>query len=190
MEPKHSGARPGDNDARRCQARSKQSGERCRRWACKGRRVCAMHGGRTPRGAASPHLVHGRHSKDLPSHLSERYAGMLEDPERAGLRSEIALVNVAITDRLERLPEAVETEEEKREDARLWRQMGTLFLTKARLISDQVQHEQRARQTLTAEQGVALVSASVRRHVRDRQPLAAISREMEEMIERIERVRE
>jgi hypothetical protein len=47
--------------------------------------------------------VHGRHSRDLPAHLAERYEQMLADPEISGLRDEIALVHAAIIDRLERL---------------------------------------------------------------------------------------
>jgi hypothetical protein len=52
-------------------------------------------------------------------------------------------------------------------------------------VSAEARGEQRAGQTLTAEQGMALVAAlaaSVRRHVTDRQALAAISREMEAIL--------
>ncbi len=51
---------------RQCTATSKQSGVQCRKSAMTERSVCLAHGGRTPRGAGSPHLKHGRHSKQLP----------------------------------------------------------------------------------------------------------------------------
>ncbi len=51
---------------RQCTATSKRSGVRCRKTAMKARTVCLAHGGRTPRGVASPHLKHGRYSKALP----------------------------------------------------------------------------------------------------------------------------
>lgn len=51
--------------ARQCTATSKRSGLRCRKSAMNERTVCLAHGGRTPRGVASPHLKHGRHSKLL-----------------------------------------------------------------------------------------------------------------------------
>ncbi len=51
---------------RQCTATSKRTGERCRKSAMLGRTVCLAHGGRTPRGVASPHFKHGRHSKQLP----------------------------------------------------------------------------------------------------------------------------
>lgn len=35
-------------DARRCSAQSKQSGQRCRRFAIAGGRVCSIHGGKAP----------------------------------------------------------------------------------------------------------------------------------------------
>lgn len=56
---------PGTTISRQCIAESKRSGVRCRKSAMKERTVCLAHGGRTPRGVASPHLKHGRHSKLL-----------------------------------------------------------------------------------------------------------------------------
>lgn len=39
-------------ESRKCAARSKQSGNRCRRWATKGSTVCKMHGSAAPQVAA------------------------------------------------------------------------------------------------------------------------------------------
>jgi hypothetical protein len=55
-------------DERRCTAKSKQSGHRCRRWAAKGSKVCHYHGARssgprTPEGlerSRSARLIHGQ----------------------------------------------------------------------------------------------------------------------------------
>lgn len=46
-------------DPRRCQARSKQSGEQCKRYAIAGGTVCTMHGGKSPavRAAAEERLL-------------------------------------------------------------------------------------------------------------------------------------
>ncbi len=45
--------------SRRCSARSKQSGERCRQIAVSARTVCYWHGGRSPRGENHPAYEHG-----------------------------------------------------------------------------------------------------------------------------------
>ena len=36
-----------DGALHRCQAKSKRSGKRCKRWAIKGKTVCSMHGGKS-----------------------------------------------------------------------------------------------------------------------------------------------
>lgn len=41
------------DESRRCTAKSKQSGERCKRAAVVGATVCSMHGGKAPRVAAA-----------------------------------------------------------------------------------------------------------------------------------------
>ncbi len=54
-----------------CKATSKQSGQRCKRAAAKGREVCVIHGGKSP-GAP---IKHGRYSK----YGSEKLAAKIED---------------------------------------------------------------------------------------------------------------
>src|SRR5690606_21539012 len=76
-----------------CKATSKQSGQRCKRNAAPGRSVCAMHGGKSPRGMESPNFKTGRYSKDAPSRLNARYVAGLEDPELCSLRDEIAMLD-------------------------------------------------------------------------------------------------
>lgn len=89
-----------------CTAKSKQSGERCKRHAAPGRNVCVMHGGRTPRGADSPSFRHGRYSKHLPSRLAATYEASLSDPALLELREEIALVDARIGELLARTDSA------------------------------------------------------------------------------------
>lgn len=79
-----------------CDAKTR-SGERCKNRPVKGRDVCRMHGGKTPRGTASPHFRHGRYSKDLPSHLMERFEQALSDPDLVDLRRELALTDAEMS---------------------------------------------------------------------------------------------
>ena len=47
---------PDPDDPRRCTARSKQSGERCRNWSAQGQKVCRFHGGGSPQAKRSARL--------------------------------------------------------------------------------------------------------------------------------------
>lgn len=60
-----------------CKAKSKRSGERCRRYAMNGREVCYMHGGKTPVGLALPQTKTGLYSRYLPAKLSTEYEALL-----------------------------------------------------------------------------------------------------------------
>lgn len=86
-----------------CTAKSKRSGERCKQPAMHGRDVCYMHGGKTPRGAASPHIKSGRWSKDLPTRLAARYAETEHDAELMSLRQDIRLIDALILQNFENL---------------------------------------------------------------------------------------
>lgn len=86
-----------------CTAKSKQSGERCKRHAVPGKKVCAIHGGKTPGGIASPHLKTGRYSSHLPGRLMERYQQALHDKDLMNLRHEVALVDTRIAELLEQI---------------------------------------------------------------------------------------
>lgn len=86
-----------------CTAKSKRSGEQCKRMACHGSSKCAMHGGLTPKGAASPHFKTGKYSKLLPARLRERYHEALEDPKLLTMREELALTDARLADLLSRV---------------------------------------------------------------------------------------
>lgn len=86
-----------------CTAKSKRSGERCKRHASPGMNVCYMHGGKSPRGMASASFKHGRYSKDLPTRLAGRYQEAVQDTRLLELRDEIALVDSRLGDLLARV---------------------------------------------------------------------------------------
>jgi hypothetical protein len=59
---------------------------------------CRLHGGKSPRGLASPNLRTGRYSRDLPVRIATRYEAALSDPELLSVRDDVALLQSAITD--------------------------------------------------------------------------------------------
>ena len=58
-----------------CNAKSKRTGEQCKAWAITGSTKCRTHGGKTPKGIASPHFKTGKHSKSayLPDAFRQRF---------------------------------------------------------------------------------------------------------------------
>jgi hypothetical protein len=86
-----------------CAGTSKASGGPCPRPAMKGRTVCYHHGGKTPRGLASPQTTHGRYSRHLPTRMAARYQEAQADPELLVLRDEIALLDSRLSDILSRV---------------------------------------------------------------------------------------
>jgi hypothetical protein len=87
----------------RCKARSKRSGEQCKKDAMLGREVCHIHGGKSPTGIASPNLTHGKHSRDLPTRLHQRYHEFLGDRRYTELRDEVALIDALLAQTLRAL---------------------------------------------------------------------------------------
>lgn len=82
--------------ARLCGAKTR-AGTPCRRFPLAGRTRCRLHGGATPRGADSPHFIHGRYQRHLAKGvLLERVVEMTSDPDLLSLSSEIGFVD-AIT---------------------------------------------------------------------------------------------
>jgi hypothetical protein len=112
---------PMDGRKRQCTARSKRSGEQCKRLASVGHNVCAMHGSKTPRGPAHPSYKHGKHSKVLPQRMRQDYERAIADEELMSLRSEIAVLDARITDLL--------TRADSGESGHLWRQLSAQMRT-------------------------------------------------------------
>jgi hypothetical protein len=76
----------------RCKAKSKRSGEQCKKDAVRGREVCHIHGGKSLVGINSPTFKHGRFSKSIPARLSESYHEVLADPNKLALDNELAVL--------------------------------------------------------------------------------------------------
>jgi hypothetical protein len=85
-----------------CRAKSKRSGQQCRR-APMQNGLCYMHGGATPSGLALPQTTTGRYSKHLPTRLTSRYQQALSDPELLAMREEVALIDARLADVLGRV---------------------------------------------------------------------------------------
>src|SRR5690348_1299375 len=98
-----------------CSARSKRSGEQCRRDAMHGSHLCYMHGGKTPKGIASPNYKHGKYSKAMPERLRERFEASQTDEELLSMRDDIALLDARIEDLLKRVDSG--------ESQRLWQEL-------------------------------------------------------------------
>src|SRR4051812_22336527 len=89
------------SDVKPCGARTR-AGHPCRQPGMANAR-CRMHGGKTPRGLASPNLVHGRYSKDLPTRLLTRFEEALTDRELLSLRQDVALLDAMLTSKLSQI---------------------------------------------------------------------------------------
>lgn len=84
-----------------CTAKSKQSGQRCKKDAVQGYTVCHIHGGKTPRGADSPNFVTGLYSPYAPAKVKEKIEKYLNaDP--FDLTHELALSRALLSDYLSR----------------------------------------------------------------------------------------
>lgn len=111
----------------RCSARSKGSGDQCRLPALPGRTVCRFHGGKSPRGVASPSFKHGRYSRTLTGTLAERYREATSDPELLSVRDEIALLDARISEVLARIPD--------REPGTTWKTLRSTYVDFRRLLA-------------------------------------------------------
>jgi hypothetical protein len=96
------------DDERRCNAKSKQTGERCRVWAVPGRAVCRFHGGL---GGRPP--VHGRYSKVL-TNMKAKYESALEDDRVMDLRETLAVLDTALMEMMEMAEEGASPQSWKR----------------------------------------------------------------------------
>lgn len=90
-------------DELRCQAKSKQTGERCKLKAVEGKRVCRFHGGLSP---GRP-IIHGRYSTVKRAALQEKIEQFEADPAAGDLRSELAVLRALLQDYLDRFPDGI-----------------------------------------------------------------------------------
>ncbi len=175
----------GSNDqpiTRQCAATSKRSGKRCRKHAMRGRSVCLVHGGRTPRGTASPHFRHGRFSRSLPGRLLRTYDQALHDPRLLSLRDEIALTEVMIIEHLQDLKDDIP----EKQRCRVFGKISQLIDERRRLVETEVRHMVLAREMMTAEEAMTLVRAIVEvvtRYVPDPMDRAAVAEEISQLVD-------
>lgn len=97
----------------KCGAKNKR-GERCTRTVMPGQR-CYWHGGRTPKGTASPQFKHGRYSKYLPTRLLAGYQEAIADPEILSLHDELGLVRSRTFELMQRVTSG--------ESGQVWQQL-------------------------------------------------------------------
>ena len=158
------------DEKKRCTAKSKRSGERCKRAASLGRNVCAIHGGKSPRGVASASFRHGRYSKALPHRLLHDFDELRSDPELVSLRDELALVDLRLQEKVNEWA---------------WGEIKPLIETRQELAATEARIEVLRDTTMTQEQTMTLIAAileSLRRHVHDPVVIDAIGREVEELL--------
>lgn len=85
------------DDSRRCKAKAKGSGERCKNPAMAGKTVCRFHGGM---GGRPP--IHGRYSVTKRAELREKIEQFRGDPQAGDLRDELAVLRALLEDYLNR----------------------------------------------------------------------------------------
>lgn len=102
-------------DAKKCNAKSKRTGNPCRNVAVSGSTKCRMHGGKTPRGIASPHFKTGANSKFayLPGNYFARIEKVAGD-QIENLEQSIEIQKVLESKYLEKLNSTESTEAWKR----------------------------------------------------------------------------
>lgn len=95
------------NDERpRCQATSKQTGERCKNPPIRGARNCRFHGGRQElahRGTGNQNYKHGKYSRYRSERLNDRIEAMSVDPDLLSQITEIKIVTALLDDHLDRV---------------------------------------------------------------------------------------
>ncbi len=82
---------------KQCKAKSKRSQMQCKRLPSIGRDVCAMHGGKTPKGFEHYKLKDGSRSKylsHLPESLKTDFRKNFDADEAQSLREQLALSNI------------------------------------------------------------------------------------------------
>lgn len=143
--------------------------------------MCRAHGGATPRGIASPHFRHGRWSKDLPAHLSERYEQAREDAELLSLHDEIALLDM----RISALLALAEGDHAETTDDPLWQEIARLIEQRRRLTESEVKHRVQVGQMVALDQVMTLagaLAAAVNAHVQDPAVRDAIHQDLEQLL--------
>ncbi len=102
-----------------CKAKSKRSGERCKKDAVKGREVCHIHGGKSKVGPESGTWVDGsssRYRAIFTGDALQHYEAALEDPRYLELRQNLAVLDPLFVEELKRARVG--------EGGALWQELG------------------------------------------------------------------
>ncbi len=83
-----------------CNAKSKSTGQQCKQPVVKGSTKCRFHGGKTPKGIASPNFVTGKYSKYLPAGLLTAYDDARADKNNLSVHKDIELIDTLILSKL------------------------------------------------------------------------------------------
>lgn len=163
-----------------CAAKSKRSGEQCRRRASRGQRVCRMHGANSRRGDRHPNFKHGLFSRHLPDGLRRLARQVLRDQGLLSVREEAALVEALKLHRLYRL-KANKREPDAADETAL------LALMHAKLACiDRVERAQRWKtKTITAgqlERFLAYFIQATHRHVLDEEARRALQSDLRQAV--------
>jgi hypothetical protein len=96
---------PMDNDANRCTATAKSTGERCKNSAVEGWDVCRFHGAGSPKNETTggAPVKHGRYSAKRKESLQEKIEAYREEDDPAEMWSEISLLRALLQEWLDDL---------------------------------------------------------------------------------------
>ena len=167
----------------KCQAKSKRSGQQCKKDAVPGRNVCHMHGGKSPKGLDHPRFKTGSASRYVPrGNLAELYNEAYDRGAYTELRDEIALttgmINQVLSQREESAGQIFRQLEEERRGMRRANASGDPQTAAGRLnailelIARGVTAEaQRAETVKLMDHRRKLVDSEARRLERERQTL-------------------
>lgn len=167
--------------ARRCTAKSKRSGGRCKNPPVRGRTVCRMHGGASPVGAASPQYKGAGRFKYLPVAMAERYRAAKADPELLALRKDLALLEVRLSTLLERVTETGPADV----DAATWAEIRELVQERLRIVEAEYRRLAATHQLVPLARALMVmqeIATVIARHVTDKATLSAINAEFARLV--------
>jgi hypothetical protein len=98
----------------RCTAKSKRSGQQCKKDAVIGGEKCHMQGGKSLRGVAHPRFKHGRDSKFTLMCLQGFYERNLKDETILHLLDEIAMTRAMIQEMMNRCDSSIQWKDAKK----------------------------------------------------------------------------
>jgi hypothetical protein len=137
-------------------------------------------------GVASPSFRNGRHSKQLPGRLLERYTQALQDRTLLELRDEIAVLDARLSELLSQLDPDAPAPNRREQDRALWTEIRETMERRRRLTESERRRLVQMQQMMSVEQAMVFVAALAdiaRKYVPDREALAAMTRDLAALLE-------